>query len=143
MSIIIKLIRQMNSRIIRYLAQLSVNKIILWSYLIWYLVISGFYFDPGLYLWGTALGIGGIVGVALMLSTGDLTWHRIRTRFWESFRLFLIPFCVSSFSGLVKGYGFILVFSPILIQNLLGLGSIGLFTALILGIKSCRQEAET
>ena len=133
----------MNSRIIMYLAQLSISKIILWSYLIWYLVISGFYFDSSLYLWGTALGVGGIVGVALMLSTGDLTRHRIRTRFWESFRLFLIPFCVSSFSELVKGRGFILIFSPILMQNLLGLGAIGLFTALILGIKSHRQENET
>jgi len=133
----------MNSRIIKYLAQLSVSKIILWSYLIWYIVMSGYYFDPNLYLWGTALGIGGIVGVALMLSTGGLTRHRIRTRFWESFRLFLIPFCVSSFSELVKGREFILVFSPILIQNLLGLGAIGLFTVLILGIKSYWQRAET
>jgi len=132
----------MNSRIIRYLAQLSVSKISLWSYLIWYLVMSGFYFDPSLYLWGTALGVGGIVGIALMLSTGGLTRHRIRTRFWESFRLFLIPFCVSSFSGLVKGRGFILVFSPILMQNLLGLGAIALFTVLILAIKSYRQRAE-
>jgi len=143
MLIIIKLFRQTNSRIIRYLAKLSVNKIILWSYLIWYLVMSGFYFDPGLYLWGTAFGVGGIVGVALILSTGDLTWQRLRTRFWESFRLFLIPFCVSSFSGLVKGRGFILIFSPILIQNLLGIVAIGLFTALILEIKSYRQGAET
>jgi len=133
----------MNTRIIRYLAQLSVSKIALWSYLIWYLIMAGFYFDPSLYLWGTALGIGGIVGVALMLSTGDLTRYRIRTRFWESFRLFLIPFCVSSFSGLVKGRGFILVFSPITMQNLLGLGAIGLFTVMILTIKSYRQKAET
>ncbi len=133
----------MNSRIIRYLAQLSISKIALWSYLIWYLVMAGFYFDPSLYLWGTALGVGGIVGVALMLSTGGLTRHRIRTRFWESFRLFLIPFCVSSFSELVKGREFIFVFSPILMQDLLGLGAIGLFTALILGIKNYRQRAET
>ncbi len=125
----------MNSRIVRYLAQLSVSKVILWSYLIWYLIMSGFYFDPSLYLWGTALGVGGIVGVALMLSTGDLNWHRIRTRFWESFCLFLIPFCVSSFSELVNGHGFIFFFPPVLVQNLSGLGAIGLFSVLILGIK--------
>jgi hypothetical protein len=28
------------------------------------------------------------------------------------FRLFLMPFCVSSFSALVKGKGFVLIFSP-------------------------------
>jgi hypothetical protein len=32
--------------------------------------------------------------------------------FWQTFRLFLMPFCVSSFSALVKGKGFILIFSP-------------------------------
>lgn len=31
---------------------------------------------------------------------------------WQIFRLFLMPFCVSSFAALVKGRGFILVFSP-------------------------------
>jgi len=136
-------VKQMNSRIVRYLAQLSVSKIILWSYLIWYLVMSSFYFDPSLYLWATASGVGGIVGVALMLSTGDMTWHRIRTRFWESFRLFFIPFCVSSFSELVNGHGFIFFFSPVLVQDLVGLGAIGLFTVLILRIKNQWQGSET
>jgi len=125
----------MNTSVHRYLAQLSASKIVLWSYLIWYLMMSGFYFDASLHLWGTAFGIGGIVGVALMLSTGDITWHRIHTRFWESFRLFLIPFCVSSFSELVKGYGFVLIFPPSLMQNLFGFGAIGLFVALTLMIK--------
>jgi hypothetical protein len=125
----------MNFPVIRYLAQLSVSKIVLWSYLIWYLTMSSFYFDTSLYLWGTALGVGGIVGVALMLSTGGITRHRVRTRFWESFRLFIIPFCVSSFSELVKGYGFILVFAPNLSQNLFGFGAIGLFVALTWMIK--------
>ncbi|MBI1921009.1 MAG: hypothetical protein HYS23_08005 [Geobacter sp.] len=31
---------------------------------------------------------------------------------WQVFRLFLIPFCVSSFSSLVKDRGFVLIFSP-------------------------------
>jgi hypothetical protein len=32
--------------------------------------------------------------------------------FWQTVRLFMMPFCVSSFSALVKGRGFILIFSP-------------------------------
>jgi len=42
---------------------------------------------------------------------------------------------VSSFSELVKGYGFILVFAPGLTPNLFGFGAIGLFVSLILMIK--------
>ncbi len=119
----------------RYIAQLNTTKIILWCYLIWYLVMSIFHFEINLYLWGTAIGVAGVVGIALMLSTGDITMHRLRTRFWESFRLFLIPFCVSSFSGLIKGHGFILVFSPDLLQNLVGVVFIGVFVLLTLLIK--------
>ena len=32
-------------------------------------------------------------------------------------RLFLMPFCVSSFSQLIKGKGFVLVFPPDLHEN--------------------------
>jgi len=138
----IRLFYTMNSLIIRYFAQLSTSQIILWSYLIWYLVMSSFHFEASLNLWSTALGISGIVGVALMLSTGSITLHRIRTRFWESFRLFLIPFCVSSFSELIKGQGFFLVFSPDLVENVLGLSAIAIFVGLIMGIKSQWQKSE-
>jgi hypothetical protein len=31
---------------------------------------------------------------------------------WQVFRLFAMPFCVSSFSSLIKGKGFWLVLSP-------------------------------
>ncbi|GBD88214.1 hypothetical protein BMS3Abin03_02149 [bacterium BMS3Abin03] len=121
--------------IFKYLSRLSLNRIILWSYLIWYLVISIIYFDTDLYLWGTSFGIGIIVYAALELSTGDLSWRRIHTHYWESFRLFIIPFCVSSFSGLVKGYGFILIFSPILEEDILAIGAILLFIGIVLTIK--------
>jgi hypothetical protein len=33
-----------------------------------------------------------------------------------------MPFCVSSFAALVKGQGFVLIFSPRLSENLLALG---------------------
>ncbi len=132
----------MNFLIIRYLAQLSTTKIILWCYLIWYLVMSIFHFEINLYLWGTAIGVGGVVGIALMLSTGDITMHRLRTRFWESLRLFFIPFCVSSFSGLIKGHGFILVFSPVLLQDVVGVIFIGIFILFTLLIKHKFYQAE-
>ena len=35
-----------------------------------------------------------------------------RLGFWPTVRLFMMPFCVSSFAALVKGKGFYLVFSP-------------------------------
>jgi len=38
------------------------------------------------------------------------------------FRLFLIPFAVSSFSALIKDHGFILIFSPSLAQNAVAIG---------------------
>jgi hypothetical protein len=44
--------------------------------------------------------------VALLLSVGGPRAMKDR---WQTFRLFLMPFCVSSFSALIKGRGFVLV----------------------------------
>ncbi|MEH6347066.1 MAG: hypothetical protein V7785_18365 [Bermanella sp.] len=55
---------------------------------------------------------------------------RLKARFWESLRLFMCPFLVSSFSSLVKGKGFILLFSPQLTDNLIALGACGCFVLL-------------
>ncbi len=118
-----------------YLSRLSLNRIILWCYLIWYLVISIIYFDTNLNLWSTSFGVGIIVYAALTLSTGDFTWKRIHTHYWEAIRLFIIPFCVSSFSSLVKGYGFVLIFSPIFEEDLIAISAISLFIGMILTIK--------
>ena len=41
-----------------------------------------------------------------------ITVERVRLEAWPTVRLFLTPFCVSSFAALVKGRGFVLVFSP-------------------------------
>jgi hypothetical protein len=35
----------------------------------------------------------------------------VKLEFWQTFRLFLMPFCVSSFAALVKDHNFILIFS--------------------------------
>jgi hypothetical protein len=96
---------------IRYLTGLNTARQILWSYLLWYLVVLVRYFDPSPRVWLTSIGLSGIVGFALYLSTAG-TSHATRLEKWQLFRLFLMPFCVSSFAALVKDHGFILIFSP-------------------------------
>jgi hypothetical protein len=53
-----------------------------------------------------------IIGFALYVSTVTAGTKQVKLEFWQTFRLFLMPFCVSSFAALVKGKGFILIFSP-------------------------------
>ena len=96
----------------RYLTTLSTGRLILWCYFIWYAVVFVRYFDPSLRLWLTSLGISGIIGVALYISTAASGTTKVKLDFWQTFRLFLMPFCVSSFAALVKDKGFILIFSP-------------------------------
>jgi len=97
--------------LLRYLANLSTGRLILWCYFIWYLVVLVRYFDPSLRLWLTSLGLSAIIGFALYLSTVSGT-NKVKLEFWQVFRLFLMPFCVSSFAALVKDERFILIFSP-------------------------------
>jgi hypothetical protein len=117
--------------LLRYLAQLPVGHKILWSYVIWWAVMVYYYFRADIRLWLVSLGIGIIVGFALMLSTGPVSVQRFRTRFWESLRLFLCPLMVSSFSALVVGKGFIIVFSPHWMENTIALGGIAVFLLLV------------
>ena len=98
--------------ILRYLSNLSRGRLILWCYLIWYCVVLVRYFDASPRLWLTSLGLSLIIGIALYLSTTAADRIQVQLGFWKTFRLFLMPFCVSSFAALVKGRGFILVFSP-------------------------------
>jgi hypothetical protein len=98
--------------ILRYLSNLSKGRLILWCYFIWYCVVLVRYFDPSPRLWLTSLGLSLIIGIALYLSTTAADNVQVQLDFWKTFRLFLMPFCVSSFAALVKGKGFILIFSP-------------------------------
>lgn len=98
--------------LVRYLAGLSTGRLVLWWYFIWYLVVLVRYFDPNPGLWLTAAGISLIIGTALVINTTASGSRRVRLERWPVVRLFLFPFCVSSFSALVKGRGFVLVFSP-------------------------------
>jgi hypothetical protein len=106
----------------RYLANLSTGRLVLWCYFIWYAVVLARYFDPNLRLWLTSLGLSLIIGLALYLSTTTASAHKVTLDFWQTFRLFLMPFCVSSFAALVKGKGFLLIFSPNLYEILLAAG---------------------
>jgi hypothetical protein len=119
-----------------YFAKLKAGKITLWCYLIWYLFFAARYFDSSRNLWLTSLGISAIIGVALIIST---TSENSRLDRWQLFRLFLMPFCVSSFAALVKGRGFILVFSPRVQENLLAFGCCAAFCAFVAGVKLARR----
>ena len=120
----------------KYFANLSVGRTVLWCYLIWYVVFAARYFDPSRNLWLTSLGISAIIGIALVISTWDAN---ARLKGWAVFRLFLMPFCVSSFSALVKGRGFTLIFSPRIYENVIALGLCGAFAALIAALKIARR----
>jgi hypothetical protein len=98
--------------LLRYLAGLSAGRLVLWCYFIWYLVVVVRYFDTSPRLWLTSLGLSLIIGTALLINTTRSGSQRVRLEAWPTFRLFLIPFCVSSFSALVKSHGFIAIFSP-------------------------------
>src|SRR5579864_209872 len=94
----------------RYLANLSIGRLILWCYFVWYCVVLVRYFDPSPRLWLTSLGLSLIIGCALYLSTTAVDKNQVRLDFWKTLRLFLMPFFVSSFAAMVKGKGFILIF---------------------------------
>jgi hypothetical protein len=93
----------------QYVLGLRPGKVVLWCYLLWYLVIAAQYFDPAPGIWLNAIGIAGVIGLALWL--GVRVPGKPMER-WAAMRLFLTPFCVSSFSALIKGRGFILVVPP-------------------------------
>lgn len=112
---------------IGYFARLSAGKIALWCYLCWYLATVAANFDPSPSIWLSSLGISGIIGIALLLSVSG-TPDR-----WQTLRLFMMPFCVSSFSSLIKGKNYVLVFPPTLRENLLPIACCAaflLFTAI-------------
>jgi hypothetical protein len=121
--------------LIHYLANLSKGRLILWCYLIWYCVVLVRYFDSSLRLWLTSLGLSIIIGFALYLSTTAAGAHKVKLGFWPTFRLFLMPFCVSSFAALVKGKGFILIFSPDPKEILIAIGCCALLCGFVWAVK--------
>jgi hypothetical protein len=124
---------------LRYLATLTKGRLILWCYLIWYLVVLVRYFDPNPRLWLTSLGLAVIIGVALYISTTANGSGTMKLGGWPTFRLFLMPFCVSSFAALVKGRGFVLIFSPQPSEILLATLLCALLCGIVALLKSRRQ----
>ena len=117
-----------------YLRGLSAGRLTLWCYFIWYTVVLVRYFDSRPRLWLTSLGLSLIIGVALYLSTTAGT-NNVKLDRWQTFRLFLMPFCVSSFAALVKDHGFILIFSPKWQEIAFALGACAVLCAVVLLLK--------
>ena len=105
-----------------YLAGLSGGRLVLWWYLIWWLVVLVRYFDPSPRLWLTSVGLSVIIGAALLINTTRSGSRRVELESWPALRLFITPFCVSSFAALVKGKGFVLIFSPHFAEMILAVG---------------------
>lgn len=120
---------------IAYLRSLTGPRFVLWCYLIWYLFTVATYFDPSPQLWLTSLGISAIIGSGLYLSTARAGATPVKLGRWSVFRLYLMPFCVSSFAASIRGHGFVLVFHPSLGQNLRGFALCFGFSALVWGLK--------
>lgn len=122
-----------------YLKNLPLPRLVLWCYLIWYLVMAALYFDPAPAIWLTSLGLSVVIGIALNLSVvpagGAVAAAAAPGAAWQKFRLFLIPFCVSSFATLVKGQGFVLIFSSRLVENALAAGMIVVFLVVRAGVR--------
>jgi hypothetical protein len=90
-----------------YIKNLRAGKIALWCYLIWYLITVFNYFDTNLKLWVNSLGISIVIGLALMLSVADdKNGFKLN---WQTARLFIMPFCVSSFSALIKDQSYFII----------------------------------
>ena len=116
-----------------YFVNLTAGRIALWCFLIWYLATVIHHFDATPAIWINALGISGIIGIALYLSVREP--GKPPPDRWTVFRLFLMPFCVSSFSSLIKGRGFVFIFPPNLHELAISITACGLFVAVVLALR--------
>jgi hypothetical protein len=123
-------------RLISYICDIRLNKIVLWCYLIWYLVMVYFYFDPAPKIWINSIGISAVIGTALMLSVASTEDH------WQTFRLYLMPFCVSSFSALIKDQGFTVFLSPKIGETGVAIWGCALLVATVFTIKFIYRNHE-
>jgi hypothetical protein len=122
---------------LKYLSELTLGKIVLWCYLIWYLVTVVAHFDPSPGLWLSSLGISAIIGLALHLSIQNDA--SVSSNRWQTFRLFLMPFCVSSFSALIKGQRYILVLPSRPVELGLSVSLCAIFVLFVLGLKAAQR----
>ena len=113
----------------RYLADLEAPKITLWCYLCWYFAIVSQYFDPSIGLWLSSLGIAVLIGIALNIAASQKGQASDR---WVVIRLYIFPFCVSSYSALIKGQGFFLLFPTEVKPLLIGVGACAAFLVIVM-----------
>jgi len=123
--------------LIQYLYEIKLDKAILWCYLIWYVTVVGFHFDPSVKIWINSIGISAVIGTGLMLSVSSRKGERDR---WQAFRLYLMPFCVSSFSALIKEQGFIVFISPNIKETIVSGSCCVLFLLVILAVKVFKNK---
>jgi hypothetical protein len=123
--------------LIQYLYEIKLDKAILWCYLIWYVIVVCFHFDPSVKIWINSIGISAVIGTGLMLSVSSSKGKRDH---WQAFRLYLMPFCVSSFSALIKDQGFIIFISPNITETIVSVSCCGRFLLLILVIKVFKNK---
>ena len=123
----------------RYLSNLSPGKIVLWCFLLWYIATVIHHFDATPSIWLNALGISGIIGIALYLSVREP--GKPPPDRWTTLRLFLMPFCVSSFSQLIKGKGFVLIFPLDLHEIAISLAACAVFVIAVFAAKRLRGPA--
>ena len=121
-----------------YFAHIKPGRLVLWCYLIWYFVTLYFHFDPSPKIWINSLGISVVIGSALMLSVsgGNLTNH------WQTFRLYWMPFAVSSFSALIKNKNYFVIFSPSFYEVSVALGMCAIFILIVAVIKWTKTKME-
>jgi hypothetical protein len=123
--------------LIQYLYEIKLDKAILWCYLIWYVTVVCFHFDPSLKIWINSIGISAVIGTGLMLSVSSSKGERDR---WQAFRLYLMPFCVSSFSALIKEEEFIVFISPNIKETIVSVSCCVLFLLVILVVKVFKNK---
>jgi hypothetical protein len=122
---------------LKYLSELTPGKTALWCYLIWYLVTVVAHFDASPGLWLSSLGISAIVGFGLLLSVQ--IEPSVESNRWQTFRLFLMPFCVSSFSALIKGQGYILILPSRPLELRMSFLLCAIFVLFVLALKRAQR----
>jgi hypothetical protein len=114
-----------------YWVNVKPGRLVLWCYLIWYFVTLYFHFDPSAKLWINSVGISVVIGTALMLSVSS----NATPDHWQTFRLYWMPFAVSSFAALIKNQHYFVIFSANMSEVLIALGCCGLFLAMVAIVK--------
>jgi hypothetical protein len=123
--------------IYRYFVNIKPGRLVLWCYLIWYLVTVYFHFDSSPKIWINSLGISFVIGSALMLSVSGSVADR-----WQTFRLYWMPFAVSSFAALIKNKGYFVIFSPSLYEVCVVLSACGVFVVFVAVVKWTKAKTE-